>query len=166
MNKCVGNFFNNLCLICNIVSNNQITRPCWEPSFDEEIDSFELLALLLLHLRSLLLLVAHQQPVLLVPLQFGHVGHVLFHSNADGLVPPLQGLLHLHCHFHVIILQQDCLCLVLLLFKHGQFGLHHLRFVAVFPCLLLEPFGSFVHFLDVPQLGYIPNSRLASFRNN
>lgn len=105
MNKCVGNFFNNLCLICNIVSNNQVTRPCREPSFDVEIDSLELLAFLLFHLRSLLLLVAHQQPVLLVPLEFSHVGHVLFDSNPDGLIPPLEGLVHLHRQFHVIVLQ-------------------------------------------------------------
>jgi len=92
----VGHLLDDLRLLGDVLGDDEVDSLGGLAGLELEVDGLEVLAFLLLHLGCLLLLVAHEQPILVVLLLLEHVGHVLLDRNADGLIPALERLLHLH----------------------------------------------------------------------
>ena len=78
----------------------------------------------LLDLGCLSLLIGLKQPLEVVLFELSNIRMRLLLSDLDTLVPSVELLVHSHCLFNLIVLDQDSLSLVELLVKNCKFGLN------------------------------------------
>mmetsp|Transcript_44375 Transcript_44375/g.105772 ORF Transcript_44375/g.105772 Transcript_44375/m.105772 type:complete len:460 (-) Transcript_44375:1730-3109(-) len=143
----------------------QRRRPRWEPSLEVELDRRIDVPLLLLHLRSLLLLRGHEQPLQVRSLELLGLRAVLALRDRNRLVPPVQLLVHFHGLLHLALLQQHLGRAIEVLVEGRHLGLHQEVLRPVRHPLPLRLGDGLVDFPEVHGARRVTKRRAAPLRN-
>jgi len=107
----------------NVEAAYNISCFCWKSTFEIETYGSVVVTFSFFDLSSLGLLVCLEKPLEIVFFEFSDIWVVLLLGDFDTLVPSMELLIHCHCLFNLIMLDEDRLSLVELLVKNCQFGL-------------------------------------------
>lgn len=78
----------------------------------------------LLNFSSFCLLIGLKKPLVIVLFELSDIRMILLFCYLDALIPSVQLLIHSHSFFDLIVLDEDSLSFMELLFKDSQLGLH------------------------------------------
>lgn len=108
----------------DVVSGDAVGSFGRKATFQVKLDSCGVVTFSLFHFSSFSFLVCLQQPLEVIVFELTHILMLELLSNLDGLVPPMQLLIHSHSFFNLVVLDQDRFSLVELLVQHSKFSLN------------------------------------------
>ena len=147
----LGDFFKNILRETYIITKHHIRGPCWQATFQIELNGAQEIALVFFDFTRFFLLIGLQEPLEIIGLELHDVRVVLFFSYLYAFVPLVKFLVHLHGLFDFVVIEQDGLGAVKLLFQNREFGLDFEELHAV----LFSGFFFVVpdHFVDLSEVG-------------